>query len=224
MIEVRKWPIGVLITEAHAVARWFVCWGTWLWHVDGLAICQKVIRERDRLEGEWSSARSTVFGRVYKQQPSGSSKSYCSHSFSSLDPLVVHIHHPLPYPLYISIMRSFVIFVTLFSMFIMMTNALPIIKKRESGSLTFYTPGLGSCGKTNSESDMIAALSSSVMGSGDKCGQELSITYKGKDVSVTAVDTCPSCGSGDIDLSPAAFKALADLDEGRLEGASWNWG
>ncbi|KAI7882560.1 hypothetical protein K492DRAFT_176185 [Lichtheimia hyalospora FSU 10163] len=103
-----------------------------------------------------------------------------------------------------------------------MANALPI-KKRESGAITFYTPGLGSCGKTSSESDMVAALSSSVMGSGDKCGQKLTITYKGEDVTVTAVDTCPSCGSGDVDVSPASFQKLASLDEGRLQGASWNW-
>ncbi|KAJ8659124.1 hypothetical protein O0I10_005163 [Lichtheimia ornata] len=105
---------------------------------------------------------------------------------------------------------------------IMVANALPI-QKRESGALTFYTPGLGSCGKTSSESDMVAAMSSSVMSSGDKCGKKVSITYKGKDVTVTALDTCPSCGSGDIDLSPSAFSKLADLDQGRLQGASWSW-
>lgn len=188
--------------------------GPLLLHVGGLAICQKWY-EQDRLEGGerkkrrstnsstvmlGTRARSTLFDRVYKQRQSFR-KSGFHHSLFHSSTCCTYIHPTTTITTSISfiyIMRSFVFFIALFYM-VIMANALPI-QKRESGALTFYTPGLGSCGKTSSESDMVAALSSSVMSSGDKCGKELSITYKGKDVSVTAVDTCPSCGSGDIDV------------------------
>jgi expansin (peptidoglycan-binding protein) len=42
----------------------------------------------------------------------------------------------------------------------------------------------------------------------------------GKSVTVTVTDECPSCKPGDVDLSPAAFKKLASLDQGRI---AINW-
>ncbi|KAI9014596.1 RlpA-like double-psi beta-barrel-protein domain-containing protein-containing protein [Phycomyces nitens] len=85
-----------------------------------------------------------------------------------------------------------------------------------SGDGTFYQPGLGSCGKRNDESDMIAALSSSLMSQGDYCGKEITVEYGGKSVDVTIVDSCPGCNEGDMDLSPAAFSQLASFDKGRI--------
>ncbi|KAI8336437.1 RlpA-like double-psi beta-barrel-protein domain-containing protein-containing protein [Choanephora cucurbitarum] len=82
-----------------------------------------------------------------------------------------------------------------------------------SGRATYYNVGLGSCGKTNSDGEMVAALSGSFM-SKKYCGR--SITVKGGKGSVTVkvVDTCPGCGKGDVDLSPAAFKKLGALSKG----------
>lgn len=39
-------------------------------------------------------------------------------------------------------------------------------------------------------------------------------------IEATVADSCPGCQGYDVDLSPAAFKALAPLDAGRI----WtNW-
>ena len=102
------------------------------------------------------------------------------------------------------------------------TMALPLHRRGYSGEGTFYTVGLGSCGQTNSDSQKVAALSSSIMSGGDNCGRSLTVTSGGKSVTVKAVDTCPSCGTGDVDLSPSAFKQLASLDKGRIS-ISWSW-
>ncbi|KAG2205048.1 hypothetical protein INT46_010064 [Mucor plumbeus] len=89
-----------------------------------------------------------------------------------------------------------------------------------SGDATFYSVGLGSCGDTNSDSELVAALSEELMGTGSDgsyCGKSITIKGKsGKSVTVKVVDSCPSCGKGDIDLSPTAFKKLGSLDTGVL--------
>ncbi|KAI8098571.1 RlpA-like double-psi beta-barrel-protein domain-containing protein-containing protein [Halteromyces radiatus] len=91
----------------------------------------------------------------------------------------------------------------------------PILNKRTSGSATFYEVGLGSCGKTNSDSEMVAALSADIM-SKSKCGKSVNIKSSKGSVTVKVVDTCPGCGATDIDLSPSAFKKLGSLSQGRI--------
>ena len=50
------------------------------------------------------------------------------------------------------------------------------------GELTFYTPGLGSCGETNGDKDLIAALNAPQMGShgnpnnNPMCGKKAKVT------------------------------------------------
>ncbi|KAI9261624.1 RlpA-like double-psi beta-barrel-protein domain-containing protein-containing protein [Phascolomyces articulosus] len=119
--------------------------------------------------------------------------------------------------------NTFILLITL--LFTMLTlnvvTALPLHRRASySGDGTFYTVGLGSCGKTNSDSEMVAALSSSLMSGGKNCGKSLKVTSDSGSVTVKAVDTCPSCAEGDVDFSPAAFKKLGSLDEGRI---SINW-
>ncbi|ORY91061.1 RlpA-like double-psi beta-barrel-protein domain-containing protein-containing protein, partial [Syncephalastrum racemosum] len=95
-----------------------------------------------------------------------------------------------------------------------------------SGDGTWYNPGLGSCGVTNSESDLIAALNYVDMKNGanpnnnPNCGRKINVTGPKGKVTVKIVDTCPVCKSGDVDLSPAAFAKIADLDQGRI-GITW---
>lgn len=90
-------------------------------------------------------------------------------------------------------------------------------RKSMSGDATYYDVGLGSCGESNSNNDMVAALSKDLMGGDNSyCGQKISIKGDSGSVSVKVVDTCPSCDKGSIDLSPAAFKKLGDLGEGRI--------
>ena len=47
------------------------------------------------------------------------------------------------------------------------------------------------------------------------------ITDGGKSVTVAVETNCPGCGPTDLDLSEAAFAALADLSLGRIE-VTWS--
>ncbi|KAI1760574.1 RlpA-like double-psi beta-barrel-protein domain-containing protein-containing protein [Hypoxylon sp. FL1150] len=97
-----------------------------------------------------------------------------------------------------------------------------------SGDMTYYTPGLGACGKYNSESDHIVALAPAQYGSDANpnkakvCGRKINIHYAGKTASATVVDKCPGCASGSIDVSPSVFKQLASLDKGRVK-VTWGY-
>jgi len=100
------------------------------------------------------------------------------------------------------------------------------------GEATFYATGLGSCGMTNTDSDLIAAISyvrMDAVNSGNTnnnplCGKQVKATYNGgPPVVITIVDRCPACGPDDLDLSPEAFKQLgAHPDDGRVK-FSWDW-
>ncbi|KAI7898883.1 RlpA-like double-psi beta-barrel-protein domain-containing protein-containing protein, partial [Cokeromyces recurvatus] len=86
-----------------------------------------------------------------------------------------------------------------------------------SGKATYYEVGLGSCGETNTDSEMVCALSIDLMGShagSSYCGRFITIKSGSKSVKVKVVDTCPGCGREDIDLSPSAFKKLGKLEQG----------
>ncbi|OAD80739.1 hypothetical protein PHYBLDRAFT_105004 [Phycomyces blakesleeanus NRRL 1555(-)] len=100
----------------------------------------------------------------------------------------------------------------------MCIQALPLVRRANSGEATFYGVGLGSCGKKNTNSQMVAALSSSLMKNlKARCGKKVKVTNGKKSVVVTVVDSCPGCAKNDIDLSPAAFKKLASLGAGRIK-------
>ncbi|KAF9254234.1 hypothetical protein L218DRAFT_886719, partial [Marasmius fiardii PR-910] len=96
---------------------------------------------------------------------------------------------------------------------------------------TFYTPGLGACGRTNNANELVAAAAAQVFdtfpghtsnpNNNPICGKKAVVTFGGKSVTVTIVDRCPGCGSAGIDLSPAAFQQLAPLSQGRLPGTKW---
>lgn len=97
------------------------------------------------------------------------------------------------------------------------------------GDATFYEVGMGACGWQNDDSDFIAALNVDqfngfgAMSNGNPvCGKKASISYNGKHTTVTITDKCPGCSHGDLDLSPAAFKSLADEGAGRIK-ISWQF-
>lgn len=103
-----------------------------------------------------------------------------------------------------------------------------------TGDLTFYDVGLGACGGTNTDSDMICAASMLLYDGFDGytganpnanpiCGKQIAITYGGKTITVTVVDRCVGCAEYDLDLSPTAFSQLADQSQGRLHGATWQF-
>ncbi|SAM07742.1 hypothetical protein [Absidia glauca] len=85
-----------------------------------------------------------------------------------------------------------------------------------SGDGTFYTVGLGSCGKKNSDSDLVAALSVDLMDGGKSCGKKIKISTSKGSVTATVVDTCPGCAKGSLDLSISAFEAVGEIDDGRI--------
>jgi hypothetical protein len=63
-------------------------------------------------------------------------------------------------------------------------------------------------------------------GKGENCGLCLSITYQSKTIVATVIDNCASCGSGHVDLSPAAGAALGmgtgtGQTENPTAGVSW---
>lgn len=99
-------------------------------------------------------------------------------------------------------------------------------KRANTGKMTYYTPGQGSCGVTNTESDMIVAVSSSVYGtyanpnSSPMCKKSITITCNGKKVKAAIKDRCAGCGAKDIDVSPAVFKSCGSLSTGAMT-VSW---
>jgi expansin (peptidoglycan-binding protein) len=59
---------------------------------------------------------------------------------------------------------------------------------------------------------------------GGNCGQGVRIKANGRSVIATVVDSCPTCGPDDIDLSPSVFAALADGDMGLgVLSVKWNF-
>lgn len=117
---------------------------------------------------------------------------------------------------------SIILFFTLLAALFFTSNAAPVLDSRGSmsGQATYYTPGLGSCGQTNSEDDMVVALSSADM-SKSMCGTSITVKSKTGSVTVKVVDTCPGCKSGSVDLSPAAFKKIGSLSAGVIP-VSWS--
>lgn len=99
------------------------------------------------------------------------------------------------------------------------------------GQGTYYTPDVGACGKTNSESDMIVAVSQKLYkdkqtgnnpNNNPLCGRKIKASYQGKPVEVTVADACVGCKYDDLDFSPAAFSKIADKSLGRID-ISWEW-
>lgn len=98
-----------------------------------------------------------------------------------------------------------------------------------NGQVTFYEVGLGACGWTNSDDELVAALNweqwdqfGSESNGNPACNKKATLNYEGKSVTVKIVDKCMGCKYGDLDLSPSAFKQLAPESVGRME-MSWSF-
>ncbi len=100
-----------------------------------------------------------------------------------------------------------------------------------SGDGSFYEVGLGACGMTNTDSQLVAALPAAQFDAATPagnpnanpyCNKKMQVTTGGKSVVVTVVDRCAGCATGDVDLSPAAFDQLADPSVGRLP-VTWDY-
>jgi hypothetical protein len=92
-----------------------------------------------------------------------------------------------------------------------------------TGDITYYDVGLGACGKTNTNSEYVAAASHSLFDREHPCGRKIRISYQGRSADVTVVDRCGGCAEDDLDLSPTAFqKVIGPLKIGRAS-ATWEW-
>ncbi|RHZ82429.1 hypothetical protein Glove_109g144 [Diversispora epigaea] len=98
------------------------------------------------------------------------------------------------------------------------------------GKASYYNVGLGACGITSNDNDLIFAMPAGMFDQATpngnpnlnpNCGRTAIVSRKvngiTKNVNVTCVDRCVGCKFGDIDLSPAAFNEIACLEEGRVD-------
>ncbi|KAF2399150.1 hypothetical protein EJ06DRAFT_73024 [Trichodelitschia bisporula] len=100
-----------------------------------------------------------------------------------------------------------------------------------TGEITYYdvVGAAGSCGRQGSPSENLIALSVNIMGplnggnsnNNPLCGKTIEITYNGATHTGTVYDTCQGCATGDIDLTPQLFQAVAPNGDGRVPGVSW---
>ncbi|KAI5970084.1 DAG7 [Candida margitis] len=101
----------------------------------------------------------------------------------------------------------------------------------QSGEGTYYSTGLGACGKTSQDTDYIIAISHEMYdahnvgnnpNNNPLCGKKIRAYYEGNSVDVTVVDRCEGCSYNDLDFSPSAFSQLADQSLGRID-ITWEW-
>ncbi|RDB24397.1 hypothetical protein Hypma_008373 [Hypsizygus marmoreus] len=94
------------------------------------------------------------------------------------------------------------------------------------GRGTWFNVGLGNCGYIDKDSDPIVAIAKSRYdaANGGNCNQWVEIvdTKNGKKAYGKTRDSCPGCGSEDLDLSPSLFTKFEPLSVGVLE-ISWHF-
>ena len=100
---------------------------------------------------------------------------------------------------------------------------------RHHGKATFFYPGLGACGVTNTNNDFIAAIPAVIYdkftrnnnpNNNSLCGKKIKVSHQGKVIYVVIADKCGGCSKNNIDLSFGAFQALDDPNKGVI---SVNW-
>ncbi|KAG6991076.1 hypothetical protein G7Y79_00057g090580 [Physcia stellaris] len=110
----------------------------------------------------------------------------------------------------------------------LLLTALPTILAY-SGEMTYYAPGMGSCGISSSDGEDVVALSVPMMQNGadpnsnPRCGSTIGIWNPNTNQlhHATIVDTCQSCAMYDIDVSSTLFKKVAPDGDGRVKGIDW---
>lgn len=106
-----------------------------------------------------------------------------------------------------------------------------------TGDITYYQPGMGSCGydDSNPKGNVVAVSKDWFMKVGQGktsygvdqpanilCDKTITISAKGKTTQATIRDSCPGCAPGSIDVTEGAFTDLfGSLDIGRGEVTWW---
>lgn len=98
-----------------------------------------------------------------------------------------------------------------------------------TGIATYYSVGVGNCGKKNTDDEFVCAISKRMYDTvadsysvSQYCGHMINVSHGGKTIQVKVVDSCPECDDGHLDLSPSAFKSLADPVLGIID-IEWTW-
>ncbi|RYO77553.1 hypothetical protein DL764_010209 [Monosporascus ibericus] len=97
-----------------------------------------------------------------------------------------------------------------------------------TGDMTHFTPGLGACGRFNTEADPVVALSPAQYGNDPNpnnaavCGRWITIHGNGRTTAAQVVDKCADCPSGSIDVSPVIFDDIAPTSVGRVQ-VTWEF-
>ncbi|KAH9927743.1 uncharacterized protein B0H18DRAFT_954208 [Fomitopsis serialis] len=97
-----------------------------------------------------------------------------------------------------------------------------------SGSVFWFTPGLGACGYTNTSDQFVASVAVGVFdgypGATSNPNDNPSATrtdHNGTSVTVPIVDYCPGCSDTYVGFSPAAFEEFASTDVGIVNDVEW---
>ncbi|GMF02334.1 unnamed protein product [Ambrosiozyma monospora] len=132
-------------------------------------------------------------------------------------------------------------FISLFTALNRITSAIPIAefddatndiieKNVYSGKATYYSTGLGACGVTSNDAEMVVALSHDLYDTqkasnnvAEYCGKKITLSWGGKNATVTVVDRGTFDGATNLDLSPAAFQVFASPDQGVLQDIQWKF-
>lgn len=90
-----------------------------------------------------------------------------------------------------------------------------------NGQATYYTgSGVGACGVPLADSNLAVAVSTTVFQGSAMCGRCVQITGPSGTITAPVVDSCPTCGTNDLDLSPTTFAAIGTIANG-AEPVSW---
>ncbi|KAL7921873.1 Non-catalytic module family expansin [Trichoderma austrokoningii] len=109
------------------------------------------------------------------------------------------------------------------ALFLALTTSAAPAAASNTGDMTWYEVGLGACGQTNYDNQLVAAVSHSLYDSEHPCGRNIRIQNGDKSVVVKVVDRCGGCAENDLDLSQSAFEeVIGPLGIGRAP-ASWEW-
>jgi len=117
------------------------------------------------------------------------------------------------------------------SIFVVLAAPIPVpdgptleTRTTHNGRGTWFEVGLGNCGYTDHNNAPVVAVAESLYNANhaSNCNQWIEITANGKTAYGQTRDSCPSCGTGDLDMSPSLFQKFAGLDVGKLE-ISWHF-
>jgi len=110
--------------------------------------------------------------------------------------------------------------------------ASPLDKRTFTGKATWSYQGLGACGITTTDDELVTGVDALYFDSypgyhgtnpnkNPLCGKTITVKYNGKSVTVKVTDRNLGTGKYDLNLSPTAFNKLDNIDDGTIYGVKW---